>query len=456
MALGTALLLLAPALSALQGAVEASSSLDVPAFRLGESARYDYSVSGTPYTLNYTVDRLGQALDMAARQVNVTVFTQHAASGSVEERVSVESMLVESRLFTCPVRTNGQCDPWEQILWTEQGRPGVWGAALVQGRSVTVGQSWTIPGTCLACPGPRVVSVEAPGPTSPAGTAFVLAVTGSVHASTTDHLHMALDHPFPLLAEVHLEPGLVTYRLTAHAPGTGTTIPAPATPAAPGYPRALPPSVPFVGGRPVEGAPFGDHATWAEARAAIGPDPLDADPSLTLVLLSNQVYPVGVRIGSQVTPWERYDAIDARFGHPGSNDTGVSYQRHEYRPADRPLSPDAWTSTGYSAHPWGFSPGSLCAPSAPPLWDVVRHGASLGLLSDVRGYRWILAPEPWDACEGGIVEVDGPVHSLFGEAPVGAGMEGSGFAESIRYDSQTGLLTGAMLWPPAVSVPSSP
>lgn len=452
--LALAALLLVPATQ--PGAV-ALPPLEVPHFRVGESATYEYAFGSGTFSVTYTVDALATTLDAGAVTRDVAVLTRHWSIGTTTvERVSLASMRVENELLDCVRKVSGQCEPWRLLTWDQQGRPGAWGAALVQGQSVALGDAWTLQGACRACKANVTVRVDAPSLDSPLGTAFVLNMTSPFAPTKNDRLHMGLDHGFPLLAQVNLGPGLLQYRLVSHAAGTGAEVPAPYPPAAPAYASALPAAVPFVGGRPVEGAPIGDHPTWAEARAAIGPDPLDLDPSLTLVRLIDRVTPIGVRVGSDVTPLERYDYVDARFAKAGGPDVGVRYNRHETRPLDAPLfEPDPWTSSNYTAAATTLHPERACAAEAPPLWDVARHGATLGLLARVDGYAWGTWQSPWSACEGSFVEVMGPTHAMGGELPVGVGMVGvgPGEAESIFYDAQSGLLVDAMLWPPALDAP---
>ena len=446
-------LLLAPALAAAPGpATSSGASIQVPSFRVGESATYEWTSGGTLLRFDRWVDRLDRTLDASAREVDVAVFAIRDADVFLEQRISLASMLEENAWLDCAIRrAGGQCMPWDLLSWSRQGIPGVWGATLVHGRNVTVGDAWTVQGECRPCVAPVSVRVDPPAANSPPGTTLVLNLSSPYHANRTDRLHLGPDHAFPLLAEVHDLRGILTQiRLVGHAPGAGAPVAAPATPAAPSYPSALPAPVPFQQGRPVEGVPIRDYPSVAEARAAGGPDPLDLDPALTLVSLSQHVTPRGARVWTDVVPTERTVLVEALFAKDGQDDVGVRYQRDDVYPLGQAvLGPGPWQTfnvTGSSR--WHVDPSIGCAAQSPPLWDVVRHGESLGFLNDVRGFWWF---RTWSeaGCEGWQLDVVGPVHAFEGETPVGVGRVGTGpgHAESIRYDLQTGLLVAALVWP---------
>lgn len=345
-----------------------------PLFSVGETAAYT-----GPFTLS--IEPPTTVIDKASRTVEAFGIRQGT---STVNYISPRSMTQETR-SGCAVDVDGDC-VMHKFLWWDQGTPGALGATLLQGRAFAIGDSWTIQGECVPCRAPLVVTVEPAQTGSPAGTAYVAKIQGNYGPSGFDlwrvsgRIHMGTSHAFPL--RLDLDDGR-SFTLTAHTPGSTSIFPV-STPEPATYIPPLP-FMPFENRRPYEGTPPAGWPSWAEARAATGPDPIDTDPNASFVSLLYFQGREHLGISSfRVVNLTRFALIATEFNIPGQDNIEVQYDYKEPAPADVDLGKDKaiWASETDTSAP--STPGS-CPDQGPPIWDTVQLGWSFGFLHELQG-----------------------------------------------------------------------
>lgn len=450
-----ALLLLAPAFS-VQGSSPSPDPLSVAPFVEGDFAQYEARFRDfPPLVSNYTVRGPSQTISVVGAPVDV--FVLHREWGekdrSHEQRISLSTFAVENQRYSCSiaaVNSDGSetCYPFSTWMF-DQGVPGLFGATLLQGRSFRVGDAWEQQGTCLGCRFPASVSIEAPRSDSPEGTDFVARVAAESTFGGilgTGRLHMSTDTPFPLLADLRLPWGNYTARLLSATPGEGVVF-ANAAPAAPHYEAPLA-QVPFEGRRPVEGAPLAGWPSWAEARDATAPDAADRDETAVFMgidyfngegwskwTIENPLYPTVPVVHRIMDSGERRFYFDTTFAFPGNRTVNAEYTRTTSSSVilDRPNPLQPETTVEWEVEetegPGDHVPD--CPAESVPLWDLVRHSESTGLLGPFNGFWVDRSGFFGPPCTREDFHVKGDTY------PPNAGF---GFLEGLTMDFHTGFL----------------
>lgn len=375
-----------------------AAAFQPPPFRLGDVATYAVSSAGgagEPWSVR--VDRIETTLDRSARSVDAVVLAFDVGRYAYEQRVSIATMTVENLWASCATSTESGCSDEFTLSWFEQGSPGALGATLLQGRSFAVGDAWTLAGDCAGCEGPITVAIEPPAPDSPPGTAFVARTSAAPFQS--GRLHMGTDAPFPLLAQLTSWGGAWNATLASFTPGSGDVVRPPTPPESARSPPPLA-EVPYEGRRPVEGSPLTGFPSWADARAATGPDPADDDASATLLSLA---YPAGAGAswldpaGVEVLRQESFDVASV-YARAGRDDVETTYSRGTLRVAGLPIgAASTWSASSRTLPPTTLG---ACRDSSVPLWDLVRHAQGTGLLGGFAGF-WLdrRGPQEMPACD---------------------------------------------------------
>lgn len=389
----------------------------LPPLVVGDSADY----SG-PTDLSFEVS--GERLVVDGVAEHVAGFTLHTTiqGRTTEFNLGRSSMVAESVVSHCQRSTGGKCDPWSRVNWDLQGVPGIFGATLLQGRTLMAGDRWVVDGDCRACEVPIRVEIQEPDAASPAGTDLVAVVTARFKDDPSTalfldgaRLHVALDSPFPLRMDTAA--GSWTLDRLTRGPGPALEVDriVPRSYAPVGVPARS------VDGLPPEGVPLAGFPSWQEARrAAVGPLPsLVREPHM----LTYTFYgPIGVAergVGSR-----HFEVVSHHAAQSGTVET--TWRGEE--PVRGPLPPGlrAWTSGQGVGTPASWD---VCIDDIVPLWDAVRIANDSGVLADFTGFRAFFA------CQGGYLTVFG---AFYGEGSLRE-------SEQLVIDLRTGLLAFAIL-----------
>lgn len=388
-----------------------------PPFRVGERAEYE-----SPGNLTFVVGPAETILDKAGRPVSTFVIEENSHTPIIFS-VSFSSGLVERMDYPCTQKTAGGCSPWAQWDWTVQGAPGGLGATILQGRTFSIGSSWTINGSCAACRSPAIeVSIHPPDETSPPGTAYVANISASLRPRTYQApagvIHMGEGTAFPLKAVLHNR----TYVLKKHVEGGAPHVVVSPTPST--YPVSD--NVrPWVDGYPQEGEPLPDHMTLADALEATG----DGGPADGALLLLDYDWRTFYTVLDPALPpivLEHASEWEVRLARPGQMDVLRTYEFTRPFPETviGEIHPGEWSRTEEYLTP---SVTRACVTSTIPLWDGVRQVLDLGVLPEFRGFT--------------LHSVDCSLYRLYTWGPT------HGFtSEGISMDPTTGFLTFGYVW----------
>lgn len=390
------------------------------ALRNGDAVVYEgpqrvaFAVTGPVVVM----DRSGA--QATAYEVRVDDGTPRRATDGVNRTTG--RLETSSRL--CVVETEGRCAPWRLREWSVHGLPHLFGATLLQGRPLRMGERVVHEGPCGFC-GPIAHTIAGPTAESPAGTAFTVrfegtfALPGPAWILAQGILHMADDNPFPLLVET---PG-GQYRLESVARGEGTLG---ASSDAHGPHRAPARALPFVAGLPPEGTPLEGHPSWNEARAQARAHP--AGPLVDVAYLQEETT---LHVANEVSVKETEERVwrwrEARETHD------VVRELRQARVA--PLLPvSIRTPWHHTESPAGSTILQACAERSVPMWDLVRIARLTGALTDFTGFRLE------GGCKLALMHVLG--------APQGEAASGIGFryVETVTMEAETGFLVSSFEW----------
>lgn len=428
------------------GAVEAVHTWETDPLRVGDQARYQGR-----FNVTFTVEAPGATFDKSGRSATTFPLRAEALEGGVSiHHISVASMLHESAGSPCPVRSQGACTPWRLVNWGIAGVPGLFGATLLQGRTVWIGGSWEVDADCGICLAPYNVTIQPPTPHSPPGTAYVANITIAFSvplgftSEVAERLHMGAS-PFPLLVELPASAGARReYRLVDVTRGD-TPIVTPHPPITPTYanPFAM---HPFVDRRPPEGTPRQGFPTWRDVLEATGPDDLDKRTDALFQRLSIHVFDEGARVLDQRVGTHRLHHLASEILLPNGTVHTVDYTAFESELAKllRPGQPLVWDARD-RYQPSAQPAAPACLGGAPAAWDVVAHVEALRLFTGpITGFD--IASSPLSpVCQQYRLAVDGPRQS-HDHPPVEAGFTGFASIERVEIDAVTGHLTVAWLW----------
>lgn len=344
-------------------------------------------------TLTFTVGPIGTALDVFGQEVAAYSIREDSGDSNLVQVhfVSPHTGTVETRYSGCTVSSSDRCmlAGWS---WSVQGSAALLGTTALQGRTFSVGDHWTLGGFCAACNGTVKFDILSPTATSPAGTDYVVNVTGRALGMTRGLLHMSANSPYPLLYEERSFRGNLTI-LDVKLGDAPIPVVSP-----PGEKSYSPPLsvVPFVGDRPVEGSPATGNPAWSEARNATGPDLLDREA--TSRLLEVAYARDDMRAAPGTPPYFTQFTYFSKFARPGLNDThGTLTAGQSAILGAIGLGPRQWNASG--AEQSSATPLGTCVTVAPVLWDAVRYGRDLGLLNDFTGWKFA-NKDPFVGCEG--------------------------------------------------------
>lgn len=379
-------LLLGSAVVLQQPAVRADPALfSPPAFLANTTVSYEDRIGFQ----NLTIRPIATVTDVFGRLVDAYAVVDVEESPGFQsvavDYVSPHTGLVEVSYDACGgARTPDAC-VLARYSWGGQGAPTFYGATMLQGRTFSIGDSWTVEGHCSACNGTVRFTIEPPTANSPAEVDYVVNITGRWKGITQNHfprglVHMAADSPYPILYEENSYRGTVSLR--SITPGDNPIV----VTSPPSLKTFEPPltQVPFVDGRPLEGTPTPGEPAWSEARNATGPDILDRDSSSVLLRVS---YSRADSRAADGTPaYLTTFAYFTTFARPGNNDTKTTYDATQ-SPALAPtgLDPRRWrvTETDQPSSALG-----TCVTVSPVLWEAVRYALDLGLLTDFTGWQF--------------------------------------------------------------------